>query len=86
MGVGCKGGLLSNCYPWGNEKVSSGEVKCNYWSGKFPTENSKKDGFYYTALFIGYQPNGYGLYNMAGNVWKFVPIGLMKIITKTVLI
>lgn len=65
-----KGGLLSNYYPWGNEKVSSGEVKCNYWSGKFPTENSKEDGFYYTAPVVSYQPNGYGLYNMAGNVWE----------------
>ena len=65
-----KGGLLSNYYPWGNEQVGSGEVKCNYWSGKFPTENSKKDGFYYTAPVISYQPNGYGLYNMAGNVWE----------------
>ena len=65
-----KGGLLSNHYPWGNEKVNSGEVKCNYWSGKFPTENSKEDGFYYTAPVISYKPNGYGLYNMAGNVWE----------------
>ena len=65
-----KGGLLSKYYPWGNEEVSSGEVKCNYWSGTFPTENSKEDGFYYTAPVISYQPNGYGLYNMAGNVWE----------------
>ena len=65
-----KGGLISNRYPWGNEKVNSGEVKCNYWSGKFPTENSKEDGFYYTAPVISYKTNGYGLYNMAGNVWE----------------
>jgi len=65
-----KGGLLYNYYPWGNEQVSSGEVKCNYWSGKFPVENSKEDGFYYTAPVISYQPNGYGLFNMAGNVWE----------------
>ena len=64
-----KGGLLSNHYPWGNEKVSSGEAKCNYWYGTFPIENSKEDGFYYTAPVISYKTNGYGLYNMAGNVW-----------------
>ena len=65
-----KGGLLQKYYPWGNERVNNGEQKCNYWSGKFPTENSKEDGFYYTAPVISYQPNGYGLYNMAGNVWE----------------
>jgi formylglycine-generating enzyme required for sulfatase activity len=65
-----KGGLLSNHFPWGNEKVNSGEAKCNYWSGTFPVENSKEDGFYYTAPVISYKTNGYGLYNMAGNVWE----------------
>lgn len=65
-----KGGLLRNNYPWGNEHVSKGELKCNYWSGEFPTQNTKLDGFYYTAPVMNYKPNSYGLYDMAGNVWE----------------
>ena len=44
-------------------------VNKNVITGQRYLENSKEDGFYYTAV-ISYQPNGYGLYNMAGNVWE----------------
>jgi formylglycine-generating enzyme required for sulfatase activity len=65
-----KGGLSNNNYPWGNEHVSQGELKCNYWSGKFPNLNTKLDGFYYTSPVMNYKPNRYGLYDMSGNVWE----------------
>ncbi|MFP9115243.1 formylglycine-generating enzyme family protein [Flavobacterium sp. RHBU_3] len=65
-----RGGLKNATYPWGNEYVEKGAAKCNYWTGNFPTENTKKDGYYYTAPVKSYKANGYGLYDMAGNVWE----------------
>lgn len=65
-----RGGLKDKIYPWGNESVDEGIPKCNYWTGIFPTKNTKKDGFKGVAPVMQYAPNGYGLYDMAGNVWE----------------
>lgn len=65
-----RGGLKDKIYPWGNESVDEGIPKCNYWTGIFPNKNTKKDGFRGVAPVMQYAPNGYGLYDMAGNVWE----------------
>jgi formylglycine-generating enzyme required for sulfatase activity len=65
-----RGGLKNKIYPWGNENVNKGEAKCNFWSGNFPLENNKKDGYLLTAPVMNYPANKYGLYDMAGNVWE----------------
>lgn len=65
-----RGGLKDQSYPWGSEHVEAGKPKCNFWTGTFPTKNTQADGFYYSAPVESFQPNGYGLYDMAGNVWE----------------
>ena len=66
-----RGGLSNNIYPWGNEPVDHGKPKCNSWQGNFPYKNTLKDKYFYTAPVGSYMPNGYALYDMAGNVWEW---------------
>jgi formylglycine-generating enzyme required for sulfatase activity len=66
-----RGGLKDEIYPWGNEPVESGKKKANTWEGHFPDKNTLGDKYYYTAPVKSYQPNGYQLYDMAGNVWEW---------------
>jgi len=65
-----RGGVKNNIYSWGNTHVDSGTTKCNYWQGSFPNKNENTDGFYGAAPVKSFAPNGYGLYDMAGNVWE----------------
>jgi formylglycine-generating enzyme required for sulfatase activity len=44
---------------------------CNIWQGSFPTHNTMDDGYLAVAPVRSYRPNGYGLWNMAGNVWEW---------------
>lgn len=64
-----RGGLINQLYPWGEGKDIS--VCGNTWQGKFPEHNSEDDGYFATAPVKSYAPNGYGLYDMAGNVWEW---------------
>ena len=66
-----RGGLEQKRYPWGDELTPGGAHRCNIWQGRFPAVNSCEDGYDGTAPVDVFPPNGFGLYNMAGNVWEW---------------
>ena len=66
-----RGGFDNYIYPWGNEGVDVGKVKANSWQGHFPNFNSERDGFYYMSPVMSFNPNGFGLFDMAGNCWEW---------------
>ena len=66
-----RGGLKQRRYPWGNMLTPGGEHRCNIWQGEFPTHNTTDDGYAGTCPVETYEPNGYGLYNVSGNVWEW---------------
>ena len=74
--LAARGGLERKVFPWGDELVSKNkkgqpEHRMNVWQGKFPNLDTGADGFQNTAPARSFAPNGYGLYNMTGNVWQW---------------
>jgi formylglycine-generating enzyme required for sulfatase activity len=66
-----RGGLAGKHYPWGDEPLPDGKWPHNIWQGNFPFENKVEDGAQGTSAVKSYIPNGYGLYDMTGNVWEW---------------
>lgn len=67
-----RGGLDSMPYAWGRDFAPGGKHFSNTWNGTFPLDDSGDDGFKAVAPVKQYEPNGYGLYDVAGNVWEWV--------------
>ncbi|MGX4584549.1 formylglycine-generating enzyme family protein [Paenibacillus chitinolyticus] len=66
-----RGGLVQKKYAWGDQFMTGTEHHCNIWQGNFPVENYASDGYSGTAPVHTYKPNGFGLYQMSGNVWEW---------------
>lgn len=66
-----RGGLDQARFAWGEELTVAGEHRCNIWQGAFPVRNTLEDGFLGTAPVRSYPANGFGLYEVAGNVWEW---------------
>jgi formylglycine-generating enzyme required for sulfatase activity len=66
-----RGGLVGARYAWGDELTPGGQHRCNKWQGTFPTHNTEDDGHLGTAPVKSFPANGYGLYEVAGNVWEW---------------
>jgi formylglycine-generating enzyme len=66
-----RGGLEGATYVWGEDFAPKGKMMANTWQGNFPWQNLKRDGYEGTSPVKAFPPNGYGLYDMAGNVWEW---------------
>jgi sulfatase modifying factor 1 len=66
-----RGGLDGAEFAWGEELMPGGKPMANTWQGAFPHQNLNSDGYARTSPVMAFPPNGYGLYDMIGNVWEW---------------
>ena len=66
-----RGGLDGAEFAWGDEFTPGGKHMANTWQGEFPRQNTNEDGFERTSPVNAFPPNGYGVYDMIGNVWEW---------------
>ncbi len=66
-----RGGKDRQPFSWGDELRPGGKWAANVWQGRFPAENTAEDGFTATSPVKAFAPNGFGLYDMGGNVWQW---------------
>jgi formylglycine-generating enzyme required for sulfatase activity len=66
-----RGGLDGATYAWGDEFAPEGRIMANTWQGEFPWQNLRLDGYDGTSPVAVFPPNGYGLYDVTGNVWEW---------------
>ncbi|HEV3085020.1 MAG TPA: formylglycine-generating enzyme family protein [Gemmataceae bacterium] len=66
-----RGGLDAKPYVWGDDRPTETNIHANIWQGDFPYRNTAADGYERTSPVKAFAPNGYGLYDMAGNVWQW---------------
>jgi formylglycine-generating enzyme required for sulfatase activity len=66
-----RGGLDGARFAWGNDATVGGRIVANWWQGRFPSENTRQDGYEGTSPVGAFPPNGFGLYDVCGNVWEW---------------
>ncbi|GAA1691108.1 formylglycine-generating enzyme family protein [Microbacterium sediminicola] len=66
-----RGGLVGARFAWGDELTPGGKWMCNIWQGRFPDHNTAEDGWLATSPVGAFPPNGYGVFDVAGNVWDW---------------
>ena len=66
-----RGGLDRKRFAWGDEVTVGGRMMANWWQGQFPWQNTLEDGYERTSPVGAFPPNGFGLYDVCGNVWEW---------------
>lgn len=67
----CRGGLVDQRFPWGNDPFNEENPQANIWKGVFPHKSDKPNGAFGTTPVKSFAPNGYGIFDLAGNVWEW---------------